>query len=137
MYYCSSCGSELDNDAVFCTNCGARNDNVFGSDPVDPIGNDYYEQYPNEQGYYTDPYETNTGSKNFAIISLVAGILSIPCSVGICVGMIPSVAAIVLGLISFKKQENATGMAMAGIICGGVGIMISMVVLIIRIVQGI
>ena len=120
MYYCSNCGSELDDDAMFCPNCGVSIDNDNISD---------------QNAYYFDPYETKKGSKKFAIISLVCGILSIPCSMGICIGALLPVAAILLGLISFKKQENAFEMAIAGIICGGVGLLISFVVLIIHIVQ--
>ena len=66
-------------------------------------------------------------SKMFAIISLVCGIVSLVCS---CCGYLPmatGVAAVVLGILSLNK-ENAKGMAIAGIICGGLGAVIGIVV---------
>lgn len=66
-------------------------------------------------------------SNVFAIISMIAGILSVICC---CFGMISiiiAIAAVVLGIISIKKEEPKKGMAIAGIICGGVGLITSVV----------
>lgn len=66
-------------------------------------------------------------SNVFAIISMIAGIISLVCC---CLGMVSiiiAIAAVVLGIISIKKEEPKKGMAIAGIICGGVGLIISVV----------
>ncbi len=82
----------------------------------------------------TPVYDTATpaegGSKVFAIISLVCGILAVLCMCCGWLGIILGVAAVVLGIISINKQEDAKGMAIAGIVCGGIGLLIAIIVLI-------
>ncbi len=75
-------------------------------------------------------------SKVFAIISLVCGIVSLVCSCCGWLSIIVAVAAIVLGIISINKQENAKGMAIAGIVCGGAGLLVSVIILIVGAVMG-
>ena len=81
---------------------------------------------------YTTVEETPSGdgSKVFAIISLVCGILSVICCCTGWIGIVLSVAAIVLGILSINKQEDAKGMAIAGIVCGAVGVLLALVILI-------
>lgn len=79
-----------------------------------------------------------------AIIALIAGILSVLCHcvpfAGSTIGFLLSVAAIVLGIIEFNKikkgesSEKGRGMCIAGIILGGVGIVVGIIWLIIIIV---
>ncbi len=76
-----------------------------------------------------------------AIIALIAGILSVLCHcvpfAGSAIGFLLSVAAIVLGIIEFnkiKKGESSAkgrGMCIAGIVLGGVGIVVGIIWLII------
>ncbi len=101
------------------------------------------ETIDNNAGSYDSAYETtyetqdeNGGSKVFGIISLICGILSIICCCLSWIALILGVAAVVLGIISIKKQEDAKGLAIAGIVCGGVGIVIFIVVLIIGLAGG-
>ncbi|MBQ9443365.1 MAG: DUF4190 domain-containing protein [Lachnospiraceae bacterium] len=68
------------------------------------------------------------------ITSLVCGILGLLCSC--CCGFfgfIFPIVAIVCGILSINKHEDkdAKGMAIAGIICGGIGILIVIISLII------
>ena len=83
-----------------------------------------------------DTYETvenvsapEKSSKVFAIISLVCGILGLLCSCCGWIGILVAVAGVVLGIISLNK-EDARGMAIAGIVCGGIGLLIAVIVLI-------
>ena len=82
---------------------------------------------PNYDSTYAEP---KNESKVFAIISLVCGIISLLCSCCGWIGIVLAIAAIVLGILSINKEEDAKGMAIAGIICGGVGLLIGIVVLI-------
>lgn len=75
-----------------------------------------------------DPDE-NT-AKVLAIVSLVAGIVSLLCCCITYVAGVAAVAAIVCGIISINKSSSYKGMAIAGIICGGVGIVIFGVIVI-------
>ena len=77
---------------------------------------------------YSEPQQGD--SKVFGIISLVCGILALLCSCCGWFGIVLAVAAIVLGILSINKGENAKGMAIAGIVCGGIGLLIGIVVLI-------
>ena len=88
--------------------------------------------------YSADAYLRQTsqssGQKTFGIISLVCGLIGLPCACccGIF-GFIFPIVAIVCGILSIYKHEDkdAKGMAIAGIICGGVGIIIVIILLII------
>ena len=70
------------------------------------------------------------GSKVFGIISLICGILGLLCSCCGWLGIVVAVAGVVLGIISIKKEEDAKGMAIAGIVCGGIGLVIAIIVLV-------
>ena len=82
--------------------------------------------------YDTHSYDTpsSEGSKVFGIISLVCGILSLLCCCTGWIGLVLSIAAIVLGILSINKQEDARGMAIAGIVCGGVGVILALIMVI-------
>lgn len=73
----------------------------------------------------------NSGSSVFAIISLVCGIVSVLCCCCGWLSIIFGVGAIVLGIISLNNHEDGRGMAIAGIICGGIGTLIAVVILIV------
>lgn len=68
-------------------------------------------------------------SSVFAIISMICGILSILCCCLSYVAIVIGVAAVVLGIISIRKEEPKKGMAIAGIICGGVGLVIVVILI--------
>ena len=90
-----------------------------------------YESAPEYDSTTTYSAPENGGSKVFGIISLVCGIVSLLCSCCGWIGIVLAVAAIVLGILSINKQEDAKGMAIAGIACGGVGLLIGIVIVII------
>ena len=98
----------------------------------------YSEPPPPQYGAPQPPYGGGQPAKNSgkAITSLVTGIISIP---GICcwpVGLILGVLGIVFGVLSRKEiaasngQQKGDGMALAGIICGAVAIVLIALVLI-------
>ena len=75
-------------------------------------------------------------SKVFAIISLVCGIISLICSCCGWLSIIAAVAAGVLGFISISRHEDGKGMAIAGIICGGIGLVTAVSILIFSAITG-
>ena len=67
-----------------------------------------YQQAPNydQTTYYGAAEPEENGSKPFAIASLVCGIVSLLCSCCGWLGIIISVAAVVLGIISINKKNG-------------------------------
>ena len=94
------------------------------------------QQYNNVNAYNTNMYNYNAAPQNkekiaFAIISLVCGILSIVCCCWIGLfNLIFAIPSIVLGIIAIKKKYAGKGMAIAGIICSAVGILLGIVLLV-------
>ncbi len=88
--------------------------------------NPYYDaQSP--QYYSSNQNEINQegGKIGFSIASLVCGILSLTCCCASILGGILAVAAVALGIIALRNKYDGKGMAIAGIITGGIGFMIA------------
>ena len=94
---------------------------------ADQSSDTVYESTPVYEETYAEP---DKQSKAFAIVALVCGILSLLCSCCGWFGIILSIAAIVFGILSINKEEDAKGMAIAGIVCGAIGLLIAIVVVI-------
>lgn len=105
--YCQNCGSPIDKEAVVCPKCGV----MVGSIPRKKA-------------------EEEKKPSPMAIISLVAGIMSLPCGFLWGVGILFAIAAVVLGIMDLKninagKSDSiGKGFDIAGIVCGGAGILI-------------
>ena len=81
-------------------------------------------------GYsYNDGYTEGGGFIGFAIASLICGIISMLCCICSCANLPLCIAAIVLGIITLTKHYDGKGMAIAGIITGGLGLVLGLVML--------
>ena len=154
MIKCTHCGNENDEMAKFCGNCGAelqssavqkqdemKSNSYSGSETQSNNGNGnaytnpYYDaQSPQYYSSNQNELKQEGGKNGFSIASMVCGILSITCccTTGIF-GLILAVAAIALGIIALYNKYDGKGMAIAGIITGGIGFLIAGVVIIIGI----
>lgn len=78
----------------------------------------YNQQYP--------IYNFQEKPKGFAVASMILGICSV---LGSCClfffTMITSIAGLVLGIVSLKRNEDGKGMAIAGIVLSSIGILLS------------
>ncbi len=90
--------------------------------------------YNNNQQFQQPVYNAQVMTEKkktpgFAIASMCCGIGSIVlCCFGI-LGLACGICGIVFGILSLKKEGgNGKGMAMAGLICGGVGTFLTLVV---------
>ena len=87
------------------------------------------------------PQQSGSNANVLGITSLVLGIISIILSF-CCVGLILGPAAIVTGFLGMRKadepggQVGGRGIAMAGLICGAVGLIISLILTIIAVAAG-
>ncbi len=78
------------------------------------------------------PAKAEEPGKVLGIISLVSGILSITC----CIGM-TSLIPLILGIVSKSKQKENNGLALAGIILGAIGLVIFVVYIVVCIIIGV
>ena len=83
-----------------------------------------------------EPAGYRPGDNPMAMASMVCGILSIVFCCGSWISWILSIVAIVLGAVSISKGRRGKGMAMAGIITGAVGIVLSILILIVAGIMG-
>lgn len=96
-----------------------------------PSNEPEYQQVPNDNSYSGPVYTAETvdygsgkgQSKGLGIASMVLGIVSIviTCCGLWYVSLICGVVAVVLGIVQIVKNESK-GMAIAGIVCGALGI---------------
>lgn len=138
---CKHCGAPIAEGAKFCENCGNKIEVETVETTVEEtykeperVEADIVEEGPKAQetasSYDSEPTYNNAsaaptapagGPIGYSVASLVCGILGILCCCCGIIGFIPSVAGIVLGIVSIKKECEGKGLAIAGIACGGVG----------------
>lgn len=101
-----------------------QNDDTFNSNPV-------YSSTSQTQ-YYTGESTAKTGGGNIgiSIASLVCGILALLCCCATYFSIILSIAAIALGIIALVKKYDGMGMAIAGIVVGGIAIVFSILMVV-------
>jgi hypothetical protein len=112
---------------------------VSGPNPYQVSGGGY-QAYP-PVGYQVPGYgmaHNPTSANALGIVSLVLGILSIPLGCCSFFGLIMPVPAIICGILGMRKadqgQANNKGMAIAGLICGSVGLMISLIIIVLGVI---
>jgi len=82
--------------------------------------------YDNQSAYVN----AENGNKGLSIASMVCGILSLVCCCLWYFSVILAIAAIVMGIISIKNSNEGKGMAIAGLVTGGITIFALLVILI-------
>jgi hypothetical protein len=82
-------------------------------------------QYP-AAGYGAPPPQQNN---TLGLVGMILGIISIPAACCAILGIIAGAAALVLGILGMRKasagQASNRGQALAGVICGSVGLVLS------------
>lgn len=100
-----------------------------GTPPPPPPQGGYY-----QPGQMPPPYQQYPGqnpkSNGLAIASLVLGIASICLSCTVYFSFITGIVGIILGIISVVRQNPGKKMAIAGIICSAVGILLTIFLLV-------
>ena len=146
---CSHCGNYVADGTSYCPSCGAPqtapaapanpygnpnpNSNPYGQTNTNPYGQPVTNPYGNPNPYgqpnpYGNPYgmpDPNMKQAQpyhgLAIASLVLGILSF-----FCFGLIAGGLAIVFAAIA-KGNGNKSGVATAGLVCGIVGFVLTLI----------
>ena len=95
----------------------------------------YTESFGNAYSYEAPVYETTAKEPKkligLSIASMILGILSIVCCSFWYISGLFALVGLVLGVISMVKKCSGKGMAIAGIICSVLGMLISIVMIII------
>ena len=147
MALCKHCGANIDDSAKFCGSCGCAVEVIptmatpVESTPFEPTYveptptveatpvnsvptysepnqnfNQTYQQTPFSQPMYEQPVNNKTN-----ICALLGFIFSL-----VCCGGIPGLVLSIIGLVQIKKSgEKGKGLAIAGIVICGIGIVIS------------
>ncbi len=124
--FCQYCGTENAEGTKFCTNCGASlvaatTHNTYEQ----PAGAQPNYNQPNYNQYANyNPAPASEAGKGFAIAGLVLGIIAI-----LCQGWLWGVLAIIFACVARSKGYKK-GMSTAGIVCGIIGIILSVLTLI-------
>ncbi|MBQ4054516.1 MAG: DUF4190 domain-containing protein [Clostridia bacterium] len=114
---CNKCGTHCDDSARFCTGCGADFSAPAENQNPSPVSN----------AYCVQPGLVNPeAGKEFALASLICGIVSFFC------GLPLSVLAIIFGKLAQSKGCKDTA-AKAGIICGIISLILLVVVIVLYI----
>ena len=123
--FCPNCGAELEQGAAFCASCGSKMEETA---PAAETPNVSYEEAESQATYSESYYEQSVEPvnepeqpKGMAIGSMVCGILSLVCCCFDYLSVILAIVALVLGIIVLVKKQGGKGMAIAGIVCGGIG----------------
>ena len=105
-------------------------DNAYTNDSVKyESAQDSYSKDDNES--YATYEDKKSESVGLAVASLVCGIISILSCITCCGGIFIGIAAIVLGIIAITNNYGGRGMAIGGIACGAVGLIITIVFIVI------
>lgn len=100
----------------------------YAQDAGDFSGN----AYSSEPQYYSaEPVVEKKGKQGFAIASMICGILSVLCCCFSCFSLVLAIAAIALGIVALACKYDGKGMAIAGIVLGGIGILFFIVIIIV------
>lgn len=98
-------------------NYGAEEGN-YSSNSYDSSSSRYY----SSNGSASVNYEQSNGNIGFSIASMVCGILSLLCCCFSLFSLVLGIAAVVLGIVCLSGKYEGKGMAIAGIVTGGIGI---------------
>ena len=88
--------------------------------------------YDSQPQYYTaEPVAEKKGMIGFSIASLICGILAVVCCCLGCISLVLAIAAVALGIVTIACKYDGKGMAVAGIVLGGVGVILFIITIII------
>jgi len=127
--FCSKCGTQYEEGTKFCAGCGAALAQAPAQEPEQPTVQPQVYQQPVQQPYQQPVYQqpvyqqadagqTEQPAKGLAVASLVLGIVSF-----FCFAYITGILAVIFGAVA-KSKGNRSGMSTAGLICGGIGVVL-------------
>lgn len=116
---CISCGAELEDEAVFCDECGVQQTVSQTQDE--------------NQGHSTTANVSSTTQQEtkkmknsgLGIASLIIGIVSV-CTFGLFI--IPEILSLIFGIIAMKDKDSKHELALVGIVTSGMAALLAVIV---------
>lgn len=115
---CPVCGNLNDNDAKYCSSCGA---NLQVSNTYEQQARSVTSTSYNPKVVYAKP------AMILGIISLSFGIICCFGPISIAVSILAGISAIILSILSIKTEEK--GRAITGLVCGIIGLLLGITLL--------
>lgn len=152
---CKVCGATVADDAKFCDNCGNKIEETVNEVNTETVEEESYKEPERVEAEVVSEGSAQTnnttnedvapqnnadnsekGPQGYSIASLVCGILGLFCCCCGWIGLIVSIAGVVLGVIALNKNCEGRGMAIAGIVCGGLGALVALIGVIVAAASG-
>lgn len=117
--YCSNCGHEIGEDAVFCTHCGVPTNNMVKNYPLVALEEDAQENKVEEKKL--NPFGLAGFIVNLVSIYVFFGFIASYASVFVgIVCSLPAFAGFALSLVGFVKKHKYSlkGITIAGFVIG-------------------
>ncbi len=138
MRICKNCGAQINDNEKFCSSCGQKIEEAsFGTSEQsnEQSNTDAGAMNYNQNIYYQPQNQPTSG---MAVASLVLGI------VGIFISwftlLVPSILGIIFGAVAIKqcseKNLNGRGMAIGGLVCSLIIVVIAVIAIIAAIALG-
>ena len=127
---CPNCGAELEDNAVFCDECGVQlaqqsNHNPPSTPPIVRT-NVSDTSAINLQSMVTPKASDGMKNSGLGIASMVLGIISV-CSLGIL--FIPKIVGLILGIITMGKKDTKHTFAVVGIVTSAIAFVLVIVIM--------
>lgn len=137
--------SEVNNNYGQQTAQNNESENFYQEQPYNSNGvNQNIGDFNGANSYQSNPYGMNGqepskstfSPSGFSIASLVLGILSIVCCCVWYISGIFGILGLVFSIIVLVKKKSGKGMAIAGLICSAIGIIMAVILLVMVVVVG-
>ena len=124
--FCRNCGSELNDDAVFCPNCGVQ---TTGGNPNNANNPNNIKSFnasavsgapapmpaPMQQpGYVQQPQPS--GTNGLGIAGFVLGLLSLGLGFYFCITPIIALVLSIVGVVKMKNYQSCNALAIVGLV---------------------
>lgn len=121
--FCRNCGSELNDDAVFCPNCGVQ---TTGSIPnnannIKSLNSNAVNGAPapmpapmQQPGYVQQPQPS--GTNGLGIAGFVLGLLSLGLGFYFCITPIIALVLSIVGVVKMKNYQSCNALAIVGLV---------------------
>lgn len=121
---CPNCGTELEDNALFCDECGKQ----LNQQPAAPLPTSQVIGTPNSnlQSMTAHPPTNCMKNSGLGIAAMICGIISV-CTLGIF--LLPEIVGLILGIIAMGDKGKKHNFAVVGIVTSAIAFVLVIVIL--------